>query len=51
MGTFNSRHKVACAYDASWRFGRHRRADMNFPRIETREDAEMLAPPLELTML
>jgi hypothetical protein len=37
--------KAACAYDAAtWRFWCGRDA-LNFFEIETREDAEFLAPP------
>jgi hypothetical protein len=51
LDTFDSSHEAARMYDtASWRFGCPI-ADMNFPEIKTREDVEMLAPPLVLTTL
>jgi hypothetical protein len=49
LGTFDSPHEATRTYDAmSWRYAR-RRTDMNFPEIESREDAEMLALPPALT--
>jgi hypothetical protein len=45
LGTFDTAHEAAWAYDAvAWRLGRSRRA-MNFHDVFTREQAEMLAPP------
>jgi hypothetical protein len=45
LGTFETTHEAARAYDAvAWRLGRPRRS-MNFDDITTRAQAEMLAPP------
>jgi hypothetical protein len=45
LGTFETAHEVARAYDAvAWRLGRSRRS-MNFDDVTTRQQAEMLAPP------
>ncbi|XP_051208715.1 ethylene-responsive transcription factor ERF110-like [Lolium perenne] len=44
LGTFDTAHEAAQAYDAvAWRLGRSRRT-MNFHDVWTREQAEMLAP-------
>jgi hypothetical protein len=44
LGTFETAHEVARAYDAvAWRLGRPRRS-MNFDDVTTRAQAEMLAP-------
>jgi hypothetical protein len=43
LGTFAGAHEAARAFNAvAWRFGR-RRSDMNFPEIESRAEAAMLA--------
>jgi glucan-binding YG repeat protein len=45
LGTFETAHEAARAYDAvAWRLGRSRRS-MNFNDVSTRQQAEMLAPP------
>jgi hypothetical protein len=45
LGTFETAHEVARAYDAvAWRLGRSRRS-MNFDNVTTRQQAEMLTPP------
>jgi hypothetical protein len=45
LGTFETAHEAARAYDAvAWRLGRPRQS-MNFDDITTRAQAEMLAPP------
>jgi hypothetical protein len=45
LGTFETAHEAAHAYDAvAWRLGRPRRS-MNFDDVTTRAQAEMLAPP------
>ncbi|XP_051229516.1 AP2/ERF and B3 domain-containing transcription factor ARF14-like [Lolium perenne] len=46
LGMFDTAHEVARAYDAvAWRLDRSRRT-MNFHDVFTREQAEMLAPPV-----
>jgi hypothetical protein len=51
LHTFDSPYEASRSYDvATWRLGR-RRGDMNFPKIETREDVKMFALPLALTTL
>ncbi|KAE8778745.1 Protein TRANSPARENT TESTA 12 [Hordeum vulgare] len=48
LGTFETAHEAARAYDAAaWRLGRPR-AQMNFHDIYTREQAQNLAPPPRL---
>jgi hypothetical protein len=45
LGTFETAHEAALAYDAvAWRLGRPRRS-MNFDDVTTHAQAEMLAPP------
>jgi hypothetical protein len=45
LGTFETAHEAAHAYDTvDWRLGRSRRS-MNFDNVSTRQQAEMLAPP------
>nr|XP_020179109.1 ethylene-responsive transcription factor ERF113-like [Aegilops tauschii subsp. strangulata] len=49
LGTFDSAHEAAYAYDAAaWRLRRPRR-EMNFPEVATREQAQELAPPPRLS--
>jgi hypothetical protein len=48
LGTFDTRHEAACAYDiVLWWFGQLR-CLLRFPEIPNREMTEMLAPPLRL---
>ncbi|CAM0882113.1 unnamed protein product [Alopecurus aequalis] len=48
LGTFETAHEAARAYDATaWALGRPRRS-MNFDDARTREQAERLAPPPRL---
>jgi hypothetical protein len=45
LGTFETAHEAARAYDAvAWRLGRSRRS-MNFDDVMMCQQAEMLAPP------
>ncbi|KAM0901272.1 hypothetical protein ACQ4PT_020100 [Festuca glaucescens] len=44
IGTFLTPHEAARAYAAAWRFG-HSCGWLNFPKIKSREEAEMLTPP------
>jgi hypothetical protein len=45
LGTFETVHEVAHAYDlVAWRLGRSRWS-MKFNDVSTRQQAEMLAPP------
>ena len=45
LGTFETTHEAACAYDAAvWRLGKPW-AQMNFSNAWTREQAQDLAPP------
>jgi hypothetical protein len=45
LGTFETAHEAARAYDSvAWRLGRPRWS-MNFDDVKTRAQAEMLAPP------
>ncbi|KAE8800696.1 putative AP2 protein [Hordeum vulgare] len=48
LGTFETSHDDARAYDAAaWRLGRPR-AQMNFHDVYTREQAQVVAPPPHL---
>ncbi|KAM0876539.1 hypothetical protein ACQ4PT_036102 [Festuca glaucescens] len=48
LGTYETAHEAARAYDAAaWRLG-HRRSQVNFQDVWTREQAEDLAPPPRL---
>jgi hypothetical protein len=45
LGTFETAHEAARAYDAvAWRLG-HSRQSMNFNDVSTRQQAEILMPP------
>jgi hypothetical protein len=45
LGTYDAPELAAHAYDsAAWRF-RCPRRDLNFPEVESLEEAEFLAPP------
>jgi hypothetical protein len=45
IGTFRTIKEVMCAYDATaWRFG-CARSKLNFPDIESVEEAQFLVPP------
>jgi hypothetical protein len=45
LGTYSTPKLATRMYDvAAWRFGRSQR-DMNFPDVESLEEAEFFAPP------
>ncbi|KAK1698741.1 hypothetical protein QYE76_015438 [Lolium multiflorum] len=44
LGTYNTPEEAARAYAVAWRFRRPGH-DMNFPDVESLEEAEFLAPP------
>jgi hypothetical protein len=44
IGMFRSTEEAVCAYDAAaWRFGRAQ-SELNFPDVESVEEAQFLAP-------
>jgi hypothetical protein len=48
LGMYDTPKLVACAYDAAaWHFWRPRR-DLNFPDVQSIEEAEFFSPPLRL---
>ena len=48
MGTFDTAELATRTFDAAaWRFGRPR-AELNFPDVPNREEAEFLASPMEI---
>jgi hypothetical protein len=45
IDTFRTTEESACAYDtAAWRFGRAR-SELNFPDVESVEEAQFQGPP------
>jgi hypothetical protein len=48
LGTFNNPEEALHAYDATYRRFGHERDYLNFPEVQSQEEAEFLAPPPNL---